>query len=200
MLKFYGDPQMPSASHEAPENSSSVISAALGQPDSRPLAVRRQPGADILAARSQPEADTLASKQDAALEWTVHLIRKRPAAAARIVVCFLATLFFGAVVFNSAALALLPATALLLSVSEYWLPVRYTLDSSGAKSRWGLVSLEISWTDVRHAYLTDEGIKLSPLAVPGSRMEGLRGVFLRFDDDNKDLVIETVRALRDRSA
>jgi hypothetical protein len=180
---------MPFASHEAPEhNPSSVIPAA---------ATQSQSGSHTLAAHNQ-SGSASASEQAAELEWTVHLIRQRPAAAWRIAVCFLATLAFGTVVFGSVLPALLLGTALLLSVSEYWLPVRYTLGPSGARSRWGLVTLEMPWSDVRHAYLTDEGIKLSPLTVPGSRMESLRGVFLRFGD-NKDLVIETVRALRERS-
>lgn len=189
---------MPFASHEAPEHNPSSVIPAQNQSGSHTLAMHGQPGLHTLAARSRPGSGPV-SEQAAELEWTVHLIRKRPAAAWRIAACFLATLVFGTVVFGSVLLALLPGTALLLSVSEYWLPVRYTLGPSGARSRWGLVTLEIPWSDVRHAYLTDEGIKLSPLTVPGSRMESLRGVFLRFGD-NKDLVIETVRALRERDA
>ena len=74
--------------------------------------------------------------------------------------------------------------------------MRYTLTPQSASARHGLTLLEIRWADVRHAYLTDEGIKLSPLSAKNSRFEALRGVFLRFDDGNKDAVIAAVRRFR----
>jgi len=148
------------------------------------------------AAKTTPSS-AIPHDSQANLEWTVHLIKERPAAVARIAACFVATIFCGLFLFHSLLLAMLPAIALLLSVSEYWLPVRYTLTAKGATARWGLVLLEIAWADVRHAYLTADGIKLSPLERSGSRMESLRGIFLRFSD-NRHEVIAAVRTLRER--
>ena len=93
-------------------------------------------------------------------------------------------------------LALLPTLALLLSLSEFFFPIHYTLTAETAAARHGLTALEIRWADVRHVYLTDDGMKLSPLRAKNARFEPLRGVFLRFDDTNREAVIEAVRRLR----
>ena len=98
--------------------------------------------------------------------------------------------------FRSFWLGLLPMLALLFYLSEYVFPIRYTLTPQSASARCGLSVLEIRWADVRHAYLTDDGIKLSPLAAKNSRFESLRGVFLRFGPNNQDAVTDAVRRLR----
>lgn len=106
---------------------------------------------------------------------------------------------FGVWLFHSPAVALLPPVALLLSLSEFFFPVHYRLTATSAHVRHGLTVLEIRWADVRHAYLTAEGVKLSPLRAKNARWEPLRGVFLRFDDANHDHVIATVRRLREEA-
>ena len=84
----------------------------------------------------------------------------------------------------------------LLSLSEFVFPVKYTLTAQSATARHGLTLLEIRWADVRHAYLTDEGVKLSPLRAKNSRFEPLRGVYLRFSEDNREVVIAAVQGFR----
>lgn len=98
--------------------------------------------------------------------------------------------------FHSFWLALMPVAAVLFSLSEFVFPIHYTMTASGASARYGPTVLEIRWADVRHAYLTDEGVKLSPLRVKNSRFEPLRGLFLRFDDTNREAVIAAVRQAR----
>ena len=115
---------------------------------------------------------------------------------AQIGLVLLAVFGAGLGVFHSLWLSFAPMLALLFSMSEYIFPVRYTLTKQSASARHGLTLLEIRWADVRHAYLTDDGIKLSPLPAKNSRFEPLRGVFLRFDDDNQDRVIAAVRRFR----
>lgn len=95
---------------------------------------------------------------------------------------------------------MLPVAAVLFSLSEFVFPIRYALTEQGASARCGPTALEMRWTDVRHAYLTDDGIKLSPLRTKNSRFEPLRGIFLRFDDTNRATVIAAVRHLRPESS
>ena len=105
----------------------------------------------------------LANQTDqAGFSWTVRLSRRRPEQAAKIGLVILGVFCFGLCFFHSLWLAGLPALALLLSLSEFLFPVRYTLSEHSAAVRYGLSSLEIRWEDVRHAYLTNDGIKLSP--------------------------------------
>ena len=102
----------------------------------------------------------------------------------------------GLCLFHSFWLAALPTLAALFSVSEFLFPIHYTLTAQSAAMRCGLTALEIRWADVRHAYLTDDGIKLSPLRAKNSRMEPLRGVYLRFDAAQRDSIIAAVTRLR----
>ncbi len=119
---------------------------------------------------------------------------------ARIMAALLGVFAVSLCLFHSFWLALLPVAAVLFSLSEFVFPIHYTLTTSGASARYGPTALEIRWADVRHAYLTDEGIKLSPLRVKNSRFEPLRGVFLRFDATNREAVIAAVRQGRQESA
>lgn len=129
----------------------------------------------------------------------MHLSAGQPKRQAQIGLVLLAVFVLGTVLFRSFWPALLPMLALLFSLSEYVFPIRYTLTAQSASARCGLSVLEIRWADVRHAYLTGDGIKLSPLTAKNSRFEGLRGVFLRFSGDNQDAVINAVRRLREEA-
>ena len=137
-----------------------------------------------------------ASAEESILSWSVHLITRQPKRLAQIGLILLAVFALGLCVFHSVWLGLAPMLALLFSLSEFIFPVRYTLTPQSAAVRHGLTALEIRWPDVRHAYLTDDGIKLSPLQAKNSPFESLRGVFLRFDDGNRDAVIAAVRRFR----
>ncbi len=108
-------------------------------------------------------------------------------------------LAFSVCLFQSLLVALLPPVILMLSLSEFFFPVRHRLTAKSAHVQHGLTVLEIRWADVRHAYLTADGVKLSPLRVKNARWEPLRGVFLRFDDGNRDQVIAAVRRLREEA-
>ncbi len=134
--------------------------------------------------------------EGAVLSWTVHLIRRQPQRLPQIMAVLIGILVVGLCVFHSFWLALLPALMVLFSLSEFVFPIRYTLTQKSASVQHGLTALEIRWTDVRRAYLVDEGIKLSPLRSRNSRFEPLRGVFLRFDETNREQVIEIVKRLR----
>ena len=136
---------------------------------------------------------------ESVLSWQLHLATRQPKRPAQISLVLLTVLALGFSVFHSLWLSLAPVLALLFSLSEFIFPVRYTLTPQSAAVRHGLTSLEIRWADVRHAYLTSEGIKLSPLQAKNSRFESLRGVFLRFDDHNREAVIAAVRGFRQES-
>ena len=142
---------------------------------------------------AQPDAER---GNAAVLSWSVHLIRRQPSSLPRIASALMGVLVLSLCLFHSFWLALLPPLAVLFSLSEFVFPLRYTLTAQSASVHYGLTALEIRWADVRHAYLTEEGVKLSPLAAKNSRFEPLRGVFLRFDETNREAVIAAVTQLR----
>ena len=143
-----------------------------------------------------PDTDEIVKAQSKQLTWSVHLVRRQPHRLPKII-CVLGLVFLSSIwLFQSFWLAMLPTLAALFSVSEFMFPIHYTLTAKSAAMRCGLTFLEIQWSDVRHAYLTDEGIKLSPLRRKNSRMEPLRGVFLRFDEALREEIITGVTRLR----
>ena len=135
-------------------------------------------------------------EQAALLAWSVHLLRRQPERMPKIAGVLSAVFAAGLCLFHSFWLALLPTLAALFSLSEFVFPIYYTLTPQSAAMKCGLTALEIRWADVRHAYLTEDGIKLSPLRGQNSRMEPLRGVFLRFDAAQREMVIAVVTRLR----
>ena len=132
------------------------------------------------------------------LSWTVHLLRGQAHRLPRIGLGLASVLFVGLLVFHNPLLALLPALALLGSLSEFLFPIHYRLTRRGAQARQGPATWQIDWRDVRHAYLAPDGIKLSPLPRPQPHLEPLRGVFLRFGDDG-EAVLAVVRRLREEA-
>jgi len=126
--------------------------------------------------------------QTTVFEWEVHLLRRQPKRLLGIVAALIAIFLTSLFLFHSFWLALLPVVAALGTLSEYLFPIHYTLTELSAKMNCGLILLEIRWADVRHAYITDEGIKLSPLCSRNSRMEPLRGVYLRFDLPQREAI------------
>ncbi len=130
------------------------------------------------------------------LTWSVHLIRRHPERLPKILGVLGLVFVTGLCLFHSFWLALLPTFAALFSVSEFVFPIHYTLTAKSAAMKCGLTALEIPWSDVRHAYVTDEGIKLSPLRRKNSRMEPLRGVFLRFGEAQHAEIRAVVTRLR----
>ena len=141
-----------------------------------------------------------AQVEDAGFSWTVRVSRRRPGLTAKIGVIVFSVFVCGLCFYHSLWMAGLPTLALLFSLSEFVFPAHYTLTPQSASARYGLTSLQIAWKDVRHAYLAEDGIKLSPLRAKNSRFEPLRGVFLRFDDGNRDAVIAAVKRLRQEAA
>lgn len=130
------------------------------------------------------------------LRWSVHLVKTRPDAAWRIGVCAVLVAVVGTVVFRSLLLGLVSAAAIVLSLSEFLFPIHYSLSNKGVALRNGLTWLEMSWADVRHAYLADDGVKLSPLRKKNARLEPLRGIFVRFGEQDREVVLDAVRRLR----
>lgn len=124
------------------------------------------------------------------LRWEVRLYDAAPRKRFVIFAVAWAAGAFGILVFGNVVLGLLGVGAILGSTTEFWLPLRYTVDSEGAKVKCGLVETALTWDRVKRAVLANDGIKLSPLA-KASRMGAFRGVYLRFAD-NRDEVLAAI--------
>ncbi|MFQ3587026.1 MAG: hypothetical protein SNJ74_04315 [Fimbriimonadaceae bacterium] len=121
------------------------------------------------------------------LRWEVRLFAAAPKKRIAVFAVAWAAGAFGILAFDNVVLGLLGVGAILGSTTEFWLPLRYTVDSEGARVRCGLVETALTWDRVKRAVLADDGVKLSPLA-KASRMGAFRGVYLRFADNRDDVL------------
>ncbi len=133
-----------------------------------------------------------------ALEWQVHLARTQPARAAVVVGAALLSAGLCFFLFRNWLYAGFCVLALLGATSEFLLPIRYRLDEEGAEMRNLHNWRRIAWSEVKKAYLLEDGVKLSPLGVR-TRLEPFRGVFLRFGEGHgsQEEVLSAVRRFRD---
>lgn len=122
--------------------------------------------------------------------WTVHLARQRPGRAIVSLAMIALVVVFIARWSGSALMTALSALLLAGSISEFLLPVTYTLDPEGAHQRHWFSHRVLSWQRVHRVYMRPDGIKLSPLVVH-SWVDSYRGIFLRTDD--RDAVLCTVQ-------
>jgi hypothetical protein len=140
--------------------------------------------------------DTVASDEELILRWQVHIAKEQPHRFVGVILfiiamAFLAFLWFGGNVFPAIVMAFVFCGAL----SDFFLPITFTLTKSHASASTLLGKRIMAWKDVKRCYLDDSGVKLSPLRRQ-SRLEAYRGVYLRFGDKNKDEVLNAVRNLR----
>lgn len=125
------------------------------------------------------------------LTWELRLWKQQPGRRIVVFVCAGVAGLFGWVLFQNVLLALVGIVVILASTTEFWLPLRYTVDAKGAKVRSGISVTAIDWEDVKRVTLSEDGLKISPLAAPG-RTAVFRGVYLRFGD-NREAVVDQVR-------
>lgn len=137
------------------------------------------------------------TENEIVMSWNVHLARQYPMKMLTLA---------GLTVFVSAAAywwvgslaVLVVAVAMIAGFADFVFPVNYILTQDSALCRTKFKQSEIKWKNVQHCYLDDMGVKLSPLDRQ-SRLEAFRGVYLRFADNEND-VINTVKALRVQNA
>jgi len=79
---------------------------------------------------------------------------------------------------------------ILASNPEVFLPIRYELSESGAKSRCFLSLTFVEWTRVKKMWEDDDGVKLS-IFDNSSRLEAFRGIYLRYAN-NRDAVLAKI--------
>lgn len=127
------------------------------------------------------------------MSWSIHLARQNPAKTLVSMAFAVFATVLGYVAIGPYA-AVIVGAAVLISLSDFLLPVRFELWPDRAVCRMLLKSAEIKWADVKQCYLDDYGVKLSPLGT-ASRLEAFRGVYLRFAD-NEPEVIKAVKELR----
>ncbi len=127
------------------------------------------------------------------LVWRTHRLREDPWRLAIVAPCIVVAGWAGASLFGWGG-GVAAALVVVASVSEYLFPVKHILTSRKGSVRCLLNRAEILWSDVRRVWVTDDGVKLSPLE-NRSRREAYRGVFLRFGNRRQE-VLDAVNTAR----
>ena len=113
--------------------------------------------------------------------WTIHLARRHPGKAVAAVLVMVFALFAVAALSHSALVVIVAALLLFAATAEFFVPVTYTLDASGAHVRYLFIHRFLPWSRVRRVYFSPNRIQLSSLAVR-NWVESFRGVQLRTHD------------------
>ena len=145
----------------------------------------------MLAAADAPSRPT----EITLLSWKVHRLREEPRHLRLVALAYGAAIFLWGLLFPHPLALFLPLVSLTSALAEYLFPISYRLTTRGAYVSNGFSPLFIAWPDVKRATAGAEGIFLSPLTRPGSRLEAFRGVRLRFAPDNAEAVTAAVGRL-----
>lgn len=131
--------------------------------------------------------------EGASLEWSCHKAKQKPLQAALVSAL---NLTFGIIVYyateRSAVFAGLALVILFLSLSRFYLPIRYRLTDRRIMIKTMTQTLYKDWSIYRSCYQDKNGVLLSPFVEP-SRLENFRGIYLLFND-NASAVMEFVKA------
>ena len=122
------------------------------------------------------------------LSWKAHPLidESRPRSTllcALIAGCSIAA----ALSFEGLAYGLIALVVLILSLSRYLLPTRYSLDEKGVEITHLGRRQERPWTQFRRLDIHEDGIFLSPFTRT-SRLDSFRGYFLRFGPEKNSII------------
>jgi hypothetical protein len=128
------------------------------------------------------------------ISWSVSLAgREGMAKTLGALAAMVGVLVLGACLYRNVLLVTIGAAIFFIATAEYFFPMRFWLTEEAAFRRTIFGTKFIRWSNIKHCYLDEKGIKLSPLEGP-SRTEAFRGLFLYFGD-NRDELVEAVRNL-----
>lgn len=135
-----------------------------------------------------------AGEEKTLLTWRMHLAGRdklyKPVLTVMVIVAVLTYLQY---LSGQRWVTIFGCIFLSLSLADYFLPISFRLTEKGAYRSGLLGGKFVPWEKVKHCYLDDKGIKLSVLP-KRSALEGFKGLYLYFGD-NQDELVEAVRRL-----
>jgi len=132
-------------------------------------------------------------------DWTAHPAKERP----KDVFLVVAVLFLtgGAVLmsFQSVFLTLLAVVILVVAVSSFLFPTRYTITDVDVSEKRLWVNKSRRWEDLRRVQVGVGAVMVSPFANP-SWMDRYRGLILMYGRTNKDELVTIIKKQVDAKA
>jgi hypothetical protein len=127
------------------------------------------------------------------LTWTSHPARSRPRDVALVAAVVFLSAWAVMVGLESAFLAGLAAAILVLAVTPFLLPTRYTIDDDGVEAVRAFGRRRRRWADLRRLDVGPGAALVSPFA-HRSWLDRQRGLLILFDGADRDAVIRALRA------
>ncbi len=121
------------------------------------------------------------------LEWTCHMAARnwRVTAAVTAVIILFGVLVYYATE-QSRTFTVLSLVILFLSLSRFYLPIRYRLSGKRIMVKTPTQTTYKNWSLYRSCYADKHGILLSPF-IERSRLESFRGIRLLFSDNGAEV-------------
>lgn len=126
------------------------------------------------------------------LVWVSLPMRERPKATAVLVALMLLASFTASLVMGNIWWGIVGLGLLFLSMWSYFLPVEFTMDSTGVKKKSLFAEESRTWQQVRSIVADKYGVLLSPFKEP-TRLAKFRGLNVQFSG-NREEVLEFIRA------
>ncbi|CAN5354134.1 hypothetical protein BH11ARM1_BH11ARM1_14660 [soil metagenome] len=139
-----------------------------------------------------------ASERVETISWTVRLSDGEPKKIAIIGMTALTAGLAGIVLFHQILYGCLGFAIIMATSAEFWMGVKFKLDSTSASKRVGLSLSSIEWADVKRVMVNENAIQLSPLE-EASRMDAFRGVVLLTTPENREEILNAVRLYTDHA-
>ncbi|MCS7192200.1 MAG: hypothetical protein NZ937_04360 [Armatimonadetes bacterium] len=115
------------------------------------------------------------------MEWTIHLVRKRPLKGV-VTIAIIAFVLAVGWIWVHPFVAFLMALFLLNIVGEFLFPVRYKVMKEGVEVSSFLHERKVRWEQIRRLEVFNDSLLLSPYPKP-SQLDNLRGLWLHWDGE-----------------
>lgn len=126
------------------------------------------------------------------LSWSSHPVKRSTKISFLVILLLFVIWLLVYLTTFSFLLTILSVVIMLGSLSSFFLPTYYELDSKRVKVKFFFTAKEKEWGVFRSYYVDKNGVLLSPFEKP-SRLENFRGLYVRFNR-NKDEVVDFVKS------
>lgn len=131
------------------------------------------------------------SESSTTLNWRIHPFKRDWKVSGGLCLVLLLVPILTTAYVGSLALGIFFMVVMLVSLSRFFLPTEYQLNSDGVTIKSTFGTQQRNWAQFRSCYPDKNGVLISPFAGP-SRLENFRGMYLIFEK-NREEVLAFVR-------
>ena len=124
---------------------------------------------------------------ETSISWKSHPAKESPWKTLVALLVILASGVVATTFMNSAGFGALASIIMFFSLSKFFFPTTYTLNSNGVTVKTTTQTFTREWGRFNSFYADRYGVLLSPFARP-SRLESFRGLYITFGANRNDVV------------